>query len=488
MLERPTLTNCESRAVMTRIRALQLLLSALLLLLLVGCQALRTPVAVVPQPLLAPQQWSSAAETGSSEPLSWLADFSAPHLELLIAEGIGQNFSLKVAAARISAAQARARLAGADLLPSAALDFSAARRRTSNSGSGAIGNNFALNGALRWEIDLWGRLSQTEQAALSDAVASVADHNAAQLSLAANIARGWFRLTEAELQLQLTSETEESYQQSLAVIEEQYRSGLTSALDLRLARTALTNAQAAKAERQRSLDQERRNLELLLGRYPAGQIAGADSLLPLRKQIPLGLPSTLLERRPDLQAAALRLRAAGHRSSAAQQNRLPIFQLTTSAGTASDKLYQLLDWDYLLWSLAGSLTQSVFDGGRKTAEQDLARAQVDQQLAEYAVAAQIAFAEVEVALAAENSLQQQELALQLSVDEAQQAQTLAEQRYRQGLEGIITLLETQRRAFTARIAQLRTSRLRLENRIDLHLALGGSFADPAQSAEIMESP
>ncbi len=466
----------------------QLIIMAFALLLCGGCQLRHPPQNSTSLPVPTPQQWTASASARSGEPLVWFDDLTDPVLAQLINEGIGKNFSLKSAAARVRTAHARARLVGADLLPVADLEFAAARRRTTSSGQGSINSSFGLNGELRWEVDLWNRLALTEQAAISEAAAAVADRQAAELSLAANIGRSWYRLTENHLQVQLAEQTEASYRQSLGVIEEQYRSGLTSALDLRLARTALTNSQAARAELVRIRDEEQRNLELLLGRYPAGEISGAEMLPPLRNGVPAGLPSTLLERRPDLQAAALLLEAAEQRSAAAQRNRLPLFQLTTSAGTASDKLYRLLDWDYLVWSLAGSVAQSVFDGGRRTAEQDIASAQVEQQLVAYADLLLDAFREVETTLVAEGSLQQQELALQLSVDEAVEAQLLAEQRYRQGLEGIITLLDTQRRSFVAQVSLLRTRRLRLNNRIDLHLALGGAFSAQEQRSEMRETP
>lgn len=460
----------------------------LCLLLLCSCQPATSLTGKEALPLQLPERWTTLGGTDADNPGNWLDSFSDPALMQLINEGLQSNFSLQSAAARIGAARARANQAGAALLPVADLEFDAARRRTQSNGTGSINNSFGLNGTIRWEVDLWKRLTLAEQAAVSDAQASVADYRAAQLSLAASIARSWYRLNEAKLQLQLTEQTVTSYRQSLQVIEEQYRGGLTSALDLRLARLALSNAQATLAERSRLFDAEQRLLEQLLGRYPAGRIVGAEQLPHLPSLSSVGIPSTLLERRPDLRAADLRLQAAGQRSTAAQRNRLPVFQLTTAAGTASDRLYRLLDWDYLVWSLAGSLAQSLFDGGSKTAEQDLARAQLEQQLAEYAEAALTAFREVEVTLAAESTLFRQEQALQLSVEEADEAQLLAEQRYRQGLEGIITLLETQRRAFSAHSSVLHISRLRLENRIDLHLALGGSLIEPGQPNKMMESP
>lgn len=439
-------------------------------------------------PLQLPDQWAGTTEAADSEPGSWLDSFPEPVLRQLIDEGVQKNFALQSAVARVGAARAQAQLAGAELLPAVDFGLSSSRRRTSANGQGLISNSFGLNATLRWEVDLWQRLDAASQAAVSEAEASAADYRAARLSLAAGIARSWFRLSEASLQLQLAEQTVASYQQTLEIVAEQYRGGLVSALDLRLARAEVNNAQASLEERLRLSDAEKRVLELLLGRYPGGRIAGADQLPQLSAQPPAGIPSSLLERRPDLQAANLRLQAAGLRSAAAERNRLPIFQLTTAAGTASDRLYRLLDWDYLVWSLAGSVAQSVFDGGSKEAQRQLARFQLEQQLADYAAVVQMALQDVEVALSAEIYLTRQLQALRLAVEEAQEAQLLAEQRYRQGLEGIIPLLETQRRAFAARSNELRINRACLENRIDLHLALGGSLSEERQLNVMEESP
>jgi len=471
-------------------RQLALRLLLIITLLAGGCApkaARPDPQTKLPQP---PGNWT-ATETvpeTAKEPTAWLDSFADPQLEALVAEALQENLNLQLLAARINAARARATIAGAELSPNADLQFSAARRQTASGGSSAISNNFALQGSLSWEVDLWNRLGYGKQAAITELGASQADRQAAQFSLAATVARNWFRLNEALRQLQLAVATEDSYRQTLQVIEQQYRSGLNSALDLRLARASLANAQSINADRQRQLDLQRRELETLLGRYPSGNLAISGQLPQLTRAVPVGLPSTLLQRRPDLQAAALRLTASYQRAAAVDLNRLPIFKLTAAAGTASEKLYQLLDWDYLLWSLAGSVVQPLLDGGRRSAEQNLAASQVEELLADYADSALNAYREVETTLAAESYLHQQQTALQTSVSEALEAQALAEQRYRQGLEGIITLQETQRRAFTAQIALLTTSRQRLENRINLHLALGGPFANPQESTTVEDSP
>lgn len=435
-----------------------------------------------------PSQWGTSPQHSPAPPTAWLDSMADPQLHELVTEALHQNYNLQRLAARITAAEARAQQAGAKRLPDAELAFTAGRRQTNNNGSASISNNFSLQTALSWEVDLWNRLGLSAQAAISEVSASRTDRYAAELSLAANIARSWFRLAESGLQLQLGRDTEASYIQSLQVIEEQYRSGLSGALDLRLARAALANAQSNRANRQQELDFQQRQLETLLGRYPAGKLTPAQDLPQITTSIPVGLPSGLLERRPDLKSAAQRLIAAEQLSGAAGRNLLPGFRLTAAGGTSSTQLRNLLDWDYLIWSLAGSLTQSLFDGGSRTAEQDLARSKVEEQLADYATTALNAFREVETALAAETHLQEQENALQTATREAQEAQVLAEQRYTQGLEGIITLLETQRRATATRVGLLNIRRLRLENRINLHLALGGPFASPSEPLTAKDTP
>ncbi len=446
--------------------------------MLAGCQTKPAPGALPLKLPELPLKWTGASGSVTQPPEPWLEDFATPELTSLVREALRQNFSLQAVAARVNAARAQANIAGDDLLPDAELDLSAGRRQTGSAGNRSVSSSYDLAGSISWQVDLWQRLAHAERAAIAEAAASLSDYRAARLSLAAEISRQWFLLNEAGLQQQLAERTENSYQQNLQVIEQQYRSGLSSSLDLRLARNNLATAQSTRSLRQRQYDERRRQLEILLGRYPKSQLASTYQLPQLNRQVPAGLPSSLLERRPDLKAAAQRLSADQERLFAAEKNRLPSFRLTASGGTASDQLYRLLDWDYLVWSLAGSLTQSLFDGGRRSAEQDLSRARLDEQTATYAQTVLTAFREVETALAAEAYLQEQENALKWATEESAAALLLAEDRYRQGLNDIITLLEAQRRAFVAESGLLTTRRQRLENRVDLYLALGGPFASP----------
>ncbi|MDZ7839959.1 MAG: efflux transporter outer membrane subunit [Gammaproteobacteria bacterium] len=423
-----------------------------------------------------PAAWRADA---SREPVQgWLAEFREPALENLVAEAMARNFELRSAASRVRAGRAQARIAGAGPRPQLQLTGSASRAGGGAGGSALAGetsDRHGLNGQLSWEADLWGRLSDEARAARADWQATEADFEAARLSLAANIARQWFNLIEARAQRRLAENTVKSFEDSLATIENRYRQGIGDALDVRLARNNLETARANLLQRRRQQQNLVRGLEILAGRYPAGSLTHAAPLPGVPGPVPAGLPSQLLERRPDLVAAESRLTAAGYRLASADKNRLPGIVLTAGAGTSSDALRNLVDLDDLIWNLAVNLTQPLFQGGRLAAERDLAKARGDEALNDYAQAALTAFREVEDALDSEAWLLAQEQAARRAAGEAQEADMLALDQYRRGLTGIITLLESQRRRFNADSALIEVINLRLQNRINLYLALGGGF-------------
>lgn len=450
-------------------------LPALLVLAAAGCAGLDTVPRERPPPVKVPASWSTGAPQGV--PGGWLARLGDPDLARLVEEAVGANFSLQSAAERVAAAGARARIAGADRLPQAQVAAGASRsdQDTRDIGNGST-NRFELRGQLSWEADLWGRLADNTRAARYDLRAAEADYEAARLSLAASIARRWFDLTAAQAQTRLARDTVQSFEKSLATIENRYRQGIGEALDVRLARNNLANARANLAQRERARRNLARELETLLGRYPASRIAARETLPAVTEPVPAGLPAGLVERRPDVLAAEARLQAAGYRLADAEKNRLPRLTLTAGGGAASDTLGEVVDLDSFIWSLAADLLQPVFQGGRLTAERDLQRANDEQALNDYAETVLTAFREVEDALASETFLAGQVSASRIAATEARAAEELALDQYRRGLTGIITLLESQRRKFNADSALIEVENLRLQNRINLHLALGGDYA------------
>lgn len=448
-----------------------------------GCATGGVARPAAPDPGVAlPERWTADPAVAATEPGAWVADFDSPRLEGLVDRALARNPDIAAAAARVSAARARAAIAGAALWPQLEAGASAARSRTVADAGGdpvaRTADRFELEGRVSWEVDLWDRLGDAARAAALEAEAAGADYRAARLALAAEVARGWFAAIESRQQLELARRVAGIFRESEGIIAERYRRGIGTALDLRLARENTASAEATLAQRRREHDAAIRALEALLGRYPDAATDIPAELPALAREVPAGLPATLLERRPDLVAARERLAAASARLREAGKNRLPTVRLTGAAGTASPELADLLDLDYLVWSLFADLVQPVFEGGRLEAERVLAAADDREAWARYAAAVLTALREVETALAAEAHLADREAALERAAEEALEAAQLALERYRQGLTDIVTLLESQRRAVNAESTRLLVSRLRLENRVNLYLALGGPFAAP----------
>ncbi|MEE8428484.1 MAG: TolC family protein, partial [Gammaproteobacteria bacterium] len=278
-------------------------------------------------------------------------------------------------------------------------------------------------------------------------------------------------------QMELAAQTARSFRNNLAIIEEGFRSGINGALEVRLARANVAGAEGRWEARKILLDETVRTLEVLLGRYPSFSLALANKLPVINRDVPPGLPSELLARRPDLKAAELRFGATDERVKQARKNLLPSIRLTVSGGTSTDEFREMLNGDFLVWNIASNLTTPIFQGGRLRAQVDVSLADQEGALADYAQIVLQAFQEVESALTAERLLVAQEIALQTAATESVEAEKLAMEQYRAGLVDIITLLETQRRSFDAQSALIETSNQRLQNRVGLYLALGGSFSE-----------
>ncbi len=420
---------------------------------------------------------------------SWWTTFGDANLDAVVAEALEHNYDLQAAAAAVTAAEAQARIAGAELKPQVGAGFDAGRRQQvfvglPIPGSGGVlksrSSSFGAGLNVSWEADLWGRLRAGKAAAVSDARAAQADYDGARLSLAGQVAKAWFAVVEAGRQVQLASDTTGSRRTTAERIEARYRRGVAPPLELRLARSNQASAESTLELRRRQLDAAGRQLEVLRGRYPGGKATSdfppSPANLPeVPPAIPAGLPSELVARRPDLQAAERRLEASGFRVREARRALYPRITLTGSGGTSSDSLGDLVDGDFTVWSIAGSLLQPIFQGGRLRAAVDFAEASRDRTLALYAQGVLRAFAEVESALAAERLLAAEEAALAVATGESKAAVRLAEDRYQAGVGDYLTILESQRQSFLTESRLLTLRALRLSNRADLHLALGGDF-------------
>lgn len=425
-----------------------------------------------------PEAWTTAA-ANHSVPQAWLNDFNSAQLNLMVQEALHNNADIRIAVARVSQSIAEAGIVAAESLPAADLG-SHGKRQTINtfgpqSTEGVRFDNYNFNLNISWELDLWGRLRNRSSGALARVEASQAELAGARLSLAAQVSKRWFDYIEARQQLQLAEKTAQNYRDNLAALEARFNRGLIEGLDLRRIRTQSAGADADVERRHRILDQATRRLEVLIGRYPAADLPVADVLPALPARIPVGLPSDLIQRRPDLVAAERRLAASDQAWYASRKELLPAIRLTGSGGTASQDFSDLLDQNFSVWSLGGNLAQPIFQGGRIRALIDRSASLREQAAANYHNSALQAFLEVEVALAAETRLLHEFDQLRLASEEAGAAETLAWKRYRNGTLDFLNTLDAQRTATRARSSLLVLRNRLLQNRVDVYLALGGSF-------------
>jgi multidrug efflux system outer membrane protein len=424
--------------------------------------------------LRAPGSWA-AVSSGSEGRISsgWLAGLGEPALTKAVNEALANNRNLKVAAARLREAQQTTIISRSRSLPSLNLSGSGL---ASDASGGSSNRSYGLNLAAAWEADVWGRLRDLNQASEAAERAALEDFRGARLSLAANTAKSWCNLISAEQEVTLALATLESFEKNLRIIERNYVGTGEGALDIQFGRTNVSSARRGLEQRRQDREQAARTLELLLGRYPSGDARAGKNLPRLAGQVPAGIPAELLDRRPDLAAAKAELFASARRADAARKALLPSFSLTGGAGASTTQLADLLDAERLVTTIAARFSQVISEGGSVKAEARAAVERNNAALNAYAQAALVAFREVEASLSADRSLAAQETFLASELEQAALAERQAERDYSEGVNpNILSVLEAQRRANNARAGMIRLRNQRIQNRIDLHLALGGDF-------------
>ena len=420
------------------------------------------------------ETWRTATQGGPIQ-VGWVASFNDPVLTALVAEAQANNLNLAAAAAGVDQARALARQAGASLTPDLNLSLGADRGgRLDNGGAGAA---TSLNAGVQvsWEADLWGRIRSGAAQAAASAQAAEADYRFAQYSVAANTATAYFAAIEANLQTQIAQESLEALADTQRIVEVQYNEGVASAQDVALSRSDLAAAQDQVVTAEGASRDALRALELLLGRYPGADLAVRSTLPAVPQSPPAGVPSELLQRRPDLVSAERQVAAAFNAVNQAEAARLPTLSLTGSLGGASGELSNLLDSSNVAWSAGTSLLAPLFDGGRRRENVVIATAQQEAALAQYADTALRAFSDVESSLDQGGVLSNRERALQEAADQAAEAYRLAELRYKEGESSLLDLLTIQQRVIGTRSSLSSVQRLLLQQRVNLNLALGGSW-------------
>ena len=439
-----------------------------------------------------PASWTGETEAGSlALDVDWWRQFDAPELNELVPRVLEANPDLRIAGASLRQAEALARVAGAARWPSASVGLNASRSRQNLIGIPIPGagdvisitsNNFGLALNLSWEIDLWGRVDAAVEATEADFLASQANWEAARLSLAGQTVRVFLARAEVAEQLRLAHAQAQLAAQRRQHLQTRYQGGSATASQLLAAEQAVTAWKSQLAQLELSLDGQERALQTLLGEYPHGFKASdaassaiASELPSLPKPIPSGVPAELLSRRPDLASAEARYYAAAAREREARASLYPRLSLTSSGGTSSNAIGDLLDGDFRVWSLAGGLTAPLFEGGRLRA--NLAAREAGREQAAWAFVRDVlsALSEVESALRSEAVLRGLSEDLLLNEQRSVRQSELALRRFESGSGLLLDLLDTRSAALDARSTRISTELALLQNRADLYLALGGGF-------------
>ncbi|MFC5051770.1 efflux transporter outer membrane subunit [Rubritalea spongiae] len=451
--------------------------------LLIACAAKPPESQMLKVEQMAPNSWSATKEGKAGVDRDWVASFKDKQLSNLVDEAMARNTDMRAQAERVAQARQNAYLAGAAARPTLAAEINGDRSQRQfvgfPFGGSSIQNGSYADLRMNWEIDLWGRIRMGQTAAISDAQAAELDQKAAEAALAAEVCKAWFALGEAGEQLELAQEVVRIRKSSVESIADRFERNLGgeggSASQLRLAQTDLATAESLVSQRMSDMALAKRRLELLCGRYPEGKLKGSNALTKMPKSPPSGVPSSLLQRRPDVVAAERRYAAAVSRVKEAKRAIFPIISLTGSYGTASDALEQIVNNNFSTWSIGGTLVQNILTGGRVKGEIELRNSKEREELAKLEGVVLKAFSEVENALVVENWLSKRVKDMQRAYDLSKEAAKAANDDFLDGTGDVLTLLSAQRSAVDIGASLLTLKRMQLDNRVDLHLALGGEF-------------
>ena len=438
-----------------------------------GCSA--SAIAPETEQLRLPEEWARGGEVGTVG-VDWLTAFDDGQLIALVSEALTGNYQLEQERARLYQAEQGVVITRANRFPDLDVSLGGSRRSIEDAGSASVfSESFDASLDTRWQTDLWGRLSKQQQAAQLDYSAQLARLEQAERELAAATASLVFDVMASRQLLEVARRRLNNTVESMDIVSSGYRQGLNDALDLYLARNQVERQQANHAEAAQTYTESIASLQLSLARYPDGKLELHDELPVIDEPIPAGLPSELVTRRSDLQAAWLNLLSADADLAAAHKARFPSLSLVGSTDVASTEFSNLLDGDGGGWSIAGNLTQPLFQAGRLKAleAQALASVQIAEQ--QYLDLVFRAFSDVENAISRSTSLKERYESLLEAESNSAAALDLALEQYQRGLVSYTTVLESQRQAFDAEAQVVQLKNQRLQNRIALFLSLGGEF-------------
>jgi len=425
----------------------------------------------------------AAVEAASLADAPWWQAFEDPSLRALIEEALRQNYDVRIAAARVQEARARLGVARSDLYPSLDYGVDGGRAKVGPGVQGSPGgpvpnarNFYSASMSLSWEIDIWGRVRRLTESARADLFATEEARRGVWLTLVSDLGQAYFELLELDQQLQIARNSTDAFQRSYDLFLDRFNLGVASKLETSRALGALGDAQASIPQLESSIVAKENQISILLGK-PPGPIARGRSMYeqPIVPVVPAGLPSSLLERRPDLRQAEQRMVSANAQIGAAKAEFFPKFSITALFGTAGPEMTALTGGSTTIWAMAGMLSGPLFNAGRTLGTYRASQAQWKQTRLQYEQAVLVALREVSDALTALGKLNDAEAGQNTAVTALEEAVGHATDRYRQGLANYFEVLEAQQQLYPAQTTLAQIRRNRLLAYVQLYKALGGGW-------------
>jgi multidrug efflux system outer membrane protein len=418
-----------------------------------------------------------------TEPLSlgnakWWEVFEDPTLRDLINVALKQNYDVRIAAARILEARAQLGITRADQFPTVTAGVSAVNERTpATAGRPAIDTNAqTVSASLVWELDFWGKFRRSTESARASLLANEWARQQVISTLVSDVASAYFQLRELDLELEISRNTLASRKDSLRLTQLLADHGSTSLLDVRQAEQLVYTAAANIPDVERKIEQQENFLNTLLGQNPAAVRRGLPlTAQPHAPEVPAGLPSSLLERRPDIRAAEQQLAAFNAQIGVAKADYFPAITLTTSGGYQSSALTSLFNTSAGLWSVGANAVQPVFEAGRIRNRVRFAEARRNEAVLSYQQTIQQAFREVADALIAYRKNQEFRRQQELVTRAAQDATRLSDMRYRGGATSYLEVLDSNTRQFQAQLTLAQAQLNELQSLVQIYRALGGGW-------------
>jgi NodT family efflux transporter outer membrane factor (OMF) lipoprotein len=424
-----------------------------------------------------PPSFTTEAKKAADLSGRWWEKFEDETLNKLIEKAFSNNLDISQAYERLQQSLARMRIADSSRGIKANIEGFGGKARQSSAFGTVREDTYSLSAAAAYEIDVWGKLKSTSNAARLDALASEEDLKSLYISISAQIADLYYLAVEQRAQLDLSDQTIESFQDTVDRVERRYREGLVPALDVYQSRQNLSSAKAVRPLFKSSLAVTLNSISVLTGNFPDKEIGGSADELINAPSFNEGIPSQLLTERPDIRSAYLQLEASDERIAAAIADRFPSFNIAGTYGGTSNKIRTILDSPNIFWNILLNAAQPVLDAGRRKAEVDRTKAVFREKLAAYHQTVLNAFREVEDSLAKGSASQERITMLGDTVSASENSHRLALDNYMQGLTDYLPVLTEQLTHFTAKSNLLTAKRQFISDRIQLARALGGSWTD-----------